>query len=233
MYIKIIKKNRKYYAAKLKNGCKAKVVIDTYSANLELGEQELLLDNISVKTKWGTDLIYKLRAPAEAQKEAGVTTLTADYNSVLIEKCRMLGGNWDKEAQAWTFSDLVADEVEKLDEKYNSISVAIEIAINEELWQGKGPVELAGIKIAQAWGRDSNAKLGQGIALLAGSIGSGGSWKNWGTEVHKGSVIRLNVPELLIEDIENGDYGSSITIKRLNQVKESAVEYTPAVEATT
>ena len=87
MYVNIIKKNRKYYAAKMKNGCKAKVVIDTYSANLELGEQELLLDNISVKTKWGADLIYKLRAPAEAQKEAGVTTLKSDIKyTPLVEK---------------------------------------------------------------------------------------------------------------------------------------------------
>jgi hypothetical protein len=215
MYINIFKKNRKYYAAKLKNGYKCKVVIDSNSQNLELGEQELLLDDVSVSTKYGTDVIYKLSAPAEAQKAAGIVTLKSEYNSVLIKRCRELGGSWDGDAGAWTFSDLVTDEVEELDVKYNSTLVAIEIAVNDELYESKGPVELAGIKIAQAWGRDSGAKLGKGIALIAGEINSGGSAKNWCTEIYKGSIIRTTIPEMLIEDIESGDYGSKISVKRL------------------
>ena len=215
MYINIFKKNRKYYAAKLKNGYKCKVVIDSNSQNLELGEQELLLDDVSVSTKYGTDVIYKLSAPAEAQKAAGIVTLKSEYNSVLIKRCRELGGSWDGDAGAWTFSDLVTDEVEELDVKYNSTLVAIEIAVNDELCESKGPIELAGIKIAQAWGRDSGAKLGKGIALIAGEINSGGSAKNWCTEIYKGSIIRTTIPEMLIEDIESGDYGSKISVKRL------------------
>ena len=228
MYINIFKKNRKYYAAKLKNGYKCKVVIDSNSQNLELGEQELLLDDVSVSTKYGTDVIYKLSAPAEAQKAAGIVTLKSEYNSVLIKRCRELGGSWDGDAGAWTFSDLVTDEVEELDVKYNSTLVAIEIAVNDELCESKGPIELAGIKIAQAWGRDSGAKLGKGIALIAGEINSGGSAKNWCTEIYKGSIIRTTIPEMLIEDIESGDYGSKISVKRLDVIQDS--DYLPTME---
>jgi hypothetical protein len=54
---------------------------------------------------------------------------------------------------------------------------------------------LAGRSIARAFGRDSGAKTADGVIVLEGSFGSGGSVKNWTTRVSEGTVFRvLHVP---------------------------------------
>ena len=90
--ITLIKKNSKYFAAKIgKFDCK--VLVDNNSESLELGEHTLEFDDISVRTKYGTDLIFKLSASESEQEEAGIVTLKTDfYNKKLVEQCHKLGG---------------------------------------------------------------------------------------------------------------------------------------------
>ena len=57
-----------------------------------------------------------------------------------------------------------------------------------------------GKTIATAYSRDSGAKLGADVALIKGSICSGGSVKNWNTEIDRDTVINLyNVPVTMYE----------------------------------
>ena len=198
----IIKKNRKFYAA-TKNGYKCKIIIDDNSKDLELGQQELMVTDESVRTKYGTDLIFKLSCSASKVKEAGICTLKSDsYNEILVRECRKLGGNWDKENSVWVFSALVEDQVELLDEKYNSEKVAVELKFLELVSFYERDAEIAGITIARATGRDSGAELFNGVAVIKGEIRSGGSRKNWATVVEEDTVVRMYMSKLCINDID-------------------------------
>lgn len=204
---KIIKKNRKYFAAEFDSGCPFKLLIDENSKTLDVGQHDLDLDDISVRSKYGTDLKYKLRHDAVAQKNAGITSLTHDhFNENLVDQCKKLGGKWDSEEKAWIFSALVSDEVEALDEKYNSPKIAVELRAIGEVCAHISPLYIAGYKIAQAYGRDSGARQSDNISVIAGGFTSGGSAKNWYTVASEGTVIRLELPEKTIDDINNDDW---------------------------
>ena len=211
----ILKKNRKYFAARVAPGDhKCKILIDENSDALELGESTLEVDDISVRSKYGTDLIFRLSASVDKQKDAGICTLRADYNEQLVAECRRLGGKWDPEEKAWIFSGLVESEVEELDLRYNSKKVAVKIHFSEEESAGTGPVTVAGIPIASASGRDSGAKLRDGIAVLSGGASSGGSRKNWYTIIEAGTTLRMYMPEALIKEEIDG-----VTIERIETKK--------------
>ncbi|MEZ9587108.1 hypothetical protein BCU09_14395 [Vibrio cyclitrophicus] len=199
MILNIIKRNRKYFAAETDSKHKCKLLIDTNSESLEIGEHCLAVDDISVRSKYGTDLIYKLSASAEVQAGQGIASLKSDYNSLLVEECRWLGGTWDKEQNSWIFPGFVSDEVEELDEIYNSAPITVEItAIEEVLEYGKG-IEFLGRLLCRAFGRDSGARIDTNVALISGYATSGGSHRNWATILREDSVLRLQVPSKILE----------------------------------
>lgn len=203
----IIKKNRKYFAATT-GGYKCKVLIDKNSESLALGNHNLEVEDISVRSKYGTDLIFKLSASVEDIEDAGICTLRhGKFNSVLVKEARKLGGKYDHEEGAWVFSGIVNDEVEALDEIFNSDLITIELTFNDTFFSSQGAVEIFGYTVAKATGRDSGAITPDGIAFIKGRAGSGGSMKNWGTKIEDGSVVRLQVPALLFDKYkESGEY---------------------------
>jgi len=193
----LIKKNRKYFACK-QNGFDVKLVIDETSESLVLGDHELLVDDVSVRTKFGTDVIFKL--VGETKKADKIVTLQSHvYNEWLVSACRKLGGKWDAEASTWVFSPLVEQEVDELDRLYNDDMVTVDIEATEEISGSRSSVMFMGYTIARAFGRDSGAKLGDQVMMLDGSITSGGSTKNWASIVTKGSRFRLEVSQNLLE----------------------------------
>lgn len=197
----LVKKNRKYFAC-ISKGYDVKLVIDTQSEGLALGEHELLVEDVSVRTKFGTDVIYQLAA--EIKKTDKIVTLQHPvYNAWLVDTAKNLGGKWDAGAKAWVFATLVGGEVEALDVLYNDSLVTVDIKATDKLFADTGPVTFLGYTIARAFGRDGGAKLGDSVALIEGSIGSGGSAKNWITTIAKDSVVRLVVSENLLK--ENSD----------------------------
>ena len=210
--INIVKKNRKYFAA-LKGGYKCKVVIDDNSRNLTLGTHTLLVTDESVRSKYGTDLIYKLIADSAAQEAAGICTLKHPYyNSVLVGRCKDMGGRWDREQKAWVFSDLVADKIDELDDIYNSDVISIEITSIEGITAHTAPVDFCGYTISRACGRDSGAQIGDGVSLISGIIGSCGSVKNWRSYVDAGAVFRLKISEALLKISDESEHW---TVRRL------------------
>jgi hypothetical protein len=209
--LEILKKNRKYFAAKLDGKYKCKLHIDSASENLELGLHTLLVLDESIVTKYGTDLIFRLAASADTQKTAGICTIQHDrYNSILVDKCRNLGGKWDHDAKAWVFSDLMSSEVEDLDALFNSDEVAIEITAKTDLSAWHDSVTFAGYSIAKASGRDSGAVLCEGVSKVSGTVTSGGSVKNWSTEVEEGAIFRLLVPRDVLQLSDEGDWDITI-----------------------
>jgi len=161
-----------------------------------------------VRTKYGTDLIYELYSKAEVEEEnQGICTLKHDkFNVNLVAKCRKLGGRWDSSESAWVFSAIVEDKVDEIDAIYNSKSVTVEITAKERISEHTDSVCFFGYTIARACGRDTGAKLGEGVSQIEGKIGSAGSMKNWATEVTKGSIFRLTVPKDLLSDSEDDEW---------------------------
>lgn len=197
--LQINKKNRKYFAC-THNGFEVKLVIDAASENLSLGEQELLIEDVSVRTKFGTDLIYKV--VGEITKDKIVTLQSHCYNDWLVDSCRKLGGKWDAEASAWVFSPIVEQEVDELDRLFNEDLMVIDIEALDDIVSYIGSVTFMGYTVARAFGRSSGAKLGTKVKQLDGSISSGGSAKNWFTLVKKGSRFRLEISKNLLAERE-------------------------------
>ena len=130
-----------------------------------------------------------------------ITTLRHhSFNSLLVDRCKKLGGRWDGEERAWVFSGLVESEVEEMDEVYNSNLIAVELKALDDISERHSSVKFLGYSIAKATGRDSGATLSEGVSLISGRVTSGGSMKNWTTFISEGTVIRLMVPELLLEN---------------------------------
>ena len=198
----VIKKNRKYFAA-TKDGYKCKIVIDEASENIELGENDLQIEDISVRTKYGTDLIFKVVSNTTEELKKGICTLVHDrYNSVLVKRCHELNGKWDAENKAWVFPLILEAEVEDLDYQYNADVNYYDVTLDE--YEACEPFSLAGYKIATATGRDSGAVLANDVILLSGNVSSGGSVKNWTTLV-KG-VIRIELSKPLADAIAKEGY---------------------------
>lgn len=209
---KILKKNRKYFACEFESGCPFKLLIDSNSQGLDIGDHTLDLIDNSVRSKYGTDLKFSLKASPEEIKSAGICTLQHDrYNKTLHSKCKQLGGKWDSESCAWIFSGLVENEVEDLDEIYNSELASVELSVNHDgVYSHTDAVYIAGYKAAQAFGRDTGAKLSDGIAVISGGFTSAGSMKNWCTQVREGTVIRMQIPEKLLTNIDSNDWSIKI-----------------------
>ncbi len=200
----ILTKGRKYFKAKLENKYNCKILIDDNSEALSLGDHQLEVEDISVKSKYGTDLIFRLSSSIDEMKTAGICTLRAPFNIYLVESCRNLGGKWDYDEKAWVFSSLVESQVEELDVKYNSNLIGIEVLVLKDYYEVKNPIYIAGFEIARAFSRDSGAKLANGIAIIEGNNPySCGSHKNWATEIKKGTRFRMSIPENCINDIDN------------------------------
>lgn len=211
MKFNILKKNRKYYAA-TNEFYKCKILIDENSEKLELGEIDIDVDDISIKSKYGTDFIYKLKASVEDQSEAGICSLKHFlYNRDLVTKCRQIGGRWDGDENAWIFKAYAADKVEELDYIYNSHLKTYEITFVKEDYAVKEAFRLFGYVIAVAKGRDTGAITSDFLGVIEGGFTSGGSAKNWTTIVEEGTTIRIDLPALLVEN-EKTIY-PNITIK--------------------
>lgn len=121
------------------------------------------------------------------------------YNAELVKSCHDLSGKWDPTKSAWLFGEMVADKVKELDDLFNSDLVIVEIKADADIiGKRHKPISFCGYAIARAYGRDSGGKLGDNIAKISGTIGSGGSSKNWHTTIDKDSVFRLKMSRNLL-----------------------------------
>lgn len=202
--LELLKKNRKYWKARTENGYEVKVLIDEKSENLEIGKQALLVEDISVRTKYGTDVIFQVVCEEikEEKSEKIVTLHHPRYNKKLVSACQELGGRWDAGNKTWVFHPFVEEKVEELDYLFNSEEVEVKATAINDVSVLRDSVTLFGYTLCYATGRDSGAKVAENVIKIGGSISSGGSMKNWSTEVEKGTVFILKVPKLLLDKYE-------------------------------
>lgn len=199
----LIKKNRKYFACKV-NGYDANLIIDDKSENLELGEHELIVNDLSIRNKYGVKIIYEIACETTGEK---IQLSHPRFNSLLVERAKKLGGVWRADEKVWEFDAIVEEEVEELHLLFNSSIVTVTITAQRERVGETGPIYFCGYPLACAFDRDSGAKLGEGVACLEGRYTSGGSRKNWCTIITDGSKFRLQVSKKLIESCQPKGWG--------------------------
>jgi hypothetical protein len=171
------------------------------------------------------------------EKTATQLRLTSPYNPDFISTAKSdLGAKWDGEC--WCFD--VRDEAAALkliERKYGWTSgmplVSAQVKFGEARHYGRGPCILLGRIIASATGRDSGAKLGDGVRLQAGDgADSGGSVKNWTTEISVDSeFIVHDVPLLMAQDYVSGKRQSRNVVVEILQSAEPAAIDAPALTA--
>lgn len=135
--------------------------------------------------------------------------LTSPYSPAFVDRARKLGGQWDSRGKVWAFDVRDVDAVKAaVGECYGHYFdpvpvVAIRITARIDFIGDRKPVYCGPRVVAQAWGRDSGAKLGTGVVCISGDYQSGGSVKNWDTRVSAGSVFELkDYPDAKLRDID-------------------------------
>lgn len=134
------------------------------------------------------------------------------YNPQFVSKIKTAGARWNAIDKAWTMHaaniDVAReilravygrDDMPAVDEKL----VRVRVTALQNISADRGPIVLLGRIIASARGRDSGARVGEGVAFTDGKPQSGGSVKNWTTEIPEGSVfVVADVPTTLLGELD-------------------------------
>lgn len=165
------------------------------------------------------------------------------YSTDFVTKIKAIGGaKWDAGSKAWEIPSSSIESVREFmmevygetDISPSSPKVDVKIEAIRLLLKFRGEYSIMGRTIARAWGRDSGAKVGDGVDFLVGSPESGGSVKNWTTEIPVGSVfvihgvaesvverfLRENHPDMKIEILQS----STINRKALEEERKRLIK---------
>lgn len=138
----------------------------------------------------------------------GKIAIETPYNPEFVRRIKKAGGRWNAGNKTWECDErsiesvrTIMREVYGMDDLPQEL-VTVKVTIGENkisVWHG--PVVMFGRTIASAFGRDSGAKVGEGICFQTGSCKSGGSVKNWYTVVESGSVFTIyDVPKQAVDE---------------------------------
>lgn len=138
---------------------------------------------------------------------SGKIAIETPYNRDFVTRIKQAGGRWDASRRVWTCDAREIETVRQImrdvygrdDMPQEVVSVRVTVGENR-IAEHCGPVVLFGRTVASAYGRDSGAKVGEGVSFAAGGARSSGSVKNWYTVVEPGSIITIHdVPKMAVE----------------------------------
>lgn len=146
----------------------------------------------------------------EIKIENGKAQVFTPYNADFVSRIKLLGGRWNPTQKCWTVNENAVEDVRSAmrniyGQDDNPVSETVEVILkfNEEISIWHGPVTILGRTIASASGRDSGARIGEDVMFLEGAPKSGGSVKNWRTEVPEGCVVKLmSLPKTALDECE-------------------------------
>lgn len=194
----LIKKGRVWIECLLNNKYKCKLKINDFTKDLDLATHTLLVEDISIRSNYGTELRFE--AKKEAMEEKSYIFLKHPrYNQIFYNKCKNLGGKWDYEAKAWAFLSVVQEEVEEIEYLFDGEMINLKLTAKDFISETTDSITFMGYTLAKATSRNSGAELGEEVYLLEGSIGSGGSIANWKTQCSAGAIFKISVPKNLFE----------------------------------
>lgn len=130
------------------------------------------------------------------------------YNATFVTRIKAIGGaRWDGAKKAWKVPANTVTEVRDImreiygetDEPEAVEKVNVRLMFEKAYWLTRKPITLLGKTVASAFGRDSGAKVGEGVTFVKGAPESAGSMKNWCTEIPEGAIVILHdVPKSLV-----------------------------------
>lgn len=150
---------------------------------------------------------------------------------------KKLGGRWVPESKGWKFDRRDEAAVRALcirlfgtDGSPESASDVLTIRASADVCESRpDSLWLAGRQVARVLGRDSGAKLGDGVVVLSGSFGSGGSVKNPRITVKDGTVFELrDVPRAMAERVHSEFHGVTLLDAQGTVVVEATSAEEPA-----
>lgn len=143
---------------------------------------------------------------------AGKANVFTPYNKDFVAKIKQIGGaRWNGSARCWTVPEAEIDTVRAyMKEVYGETDlpdegerITIDVTFDEDVYEWDREIVLFGRQLCRAFGRDSGAKVSDGVTLIEGEIGSGGSRNNYNVWAHAGAKFRIrNLPRTALS-IEN------------------------------
>lgn len=134
----------------------------------------------------------------------GKAYVETPYNKEFVSKIKQIGGaRWNASSRCWMVPEAEVDTVRtymrevfgETDLPDDAERVTVEVTFLEETADWDGEIALFGRQICRAFGRDSGARVGEGVTLIDGKIGSGGSRANWTVWIGEGAKFRIrNLP---------------------------------------
>lgn len=167
------------------------------------------------------------------------TDVYTPYSAEFVSQIKSKLGTrkFDREKGCWTINtedlDIVKEIVSDVygyTEGEDLDTVKVKIKFEKSCCTLKDAVRIGGTTIARAWSRDSGAKLGDGVVLVDGKVGSSGSRANWETSVSEGSIFLVTMPRKAVEKamkdegIEDNYGFVPLTIEIVNEVKPNKEE---------
>jgi len=148
----------------------------------------------------------------------GKIAIETPYNPNFVSKIKKAGGKWNPGNKTWETDERSIEAVRAImrevygqdDLPQELVNVKVTIG-QQSISQHTGPIVLFGRAIASAWGRDSGARVGEGVCFESGSATSGGSAKNWYTIIKENSVFTVyDIPKKAVEEKLgwSDDYGT-------------------------
>lgn len=133
-------------------------------------------------------------------KESGKLYVFTPYNADFVKAVKRINGVWSSSNRAWVVDPVMKEQLKKLlVEHYGETGEeqkrTYKIVATRTHEEHTAPVTAGGLVIASAMGRDTGAKVGEGVYMLEGDIDSTGSVKNWYTWVEEGSVFQVEMTE--------------------------------------
>ena len=147
--------------------------------------------------------------------EDGQAEVYTPYNKEFIERLKKSIGSarWNPGKNCWSVPERSADLVRDImrsvygeTDNEPGEHVDVKVTFGRDDWAECKPYVLFAKTIATAYGRDSGAKVGEGVELITGEFTSGGSRNKWKTMVEEGTVIIIrDVCKTLVDAWDNED----------------------------
>jgi hypothetical protein len=121
---------------------------------------------------------------------------------------RAAGGKWDSYDQVWVADIRALEPVRDIcreiygEDDQGGEHVTLRVTFLQRYTGDRAPCVLAGRTLASASGRDSGARVGDGVSFIKGRPQSGGSVKNWLTVIPDGCVVNIyDVPVAMAQKV--------------------------------
>ena len=124
--------------------------------------------------------------------------IASPYNPDFVSRIKVAGAKWDASGKTWVMDTRAIETAREIlrdvygEDDRGGERVTVRVTVGEDaLEKLQCPVVILGRTVASAQGRDSGARIGEGVSFIRDAPSSGGSVKNWRTIVPAGSVFDL------------------------------------------